>query len=74
MATAVHDAQLVARSLIRIRNEYRECPGLNLTPAQMRRLCGLDAEACDAVIDELVTSGFLERTTYGAYVLTHAHS
>ena len=43
----------------RIRAGYLEMPGLCLTRMQMRRLLMLDAAACDAAVDELVTSGFL---------------
>ena len=43
----------------RIRAEYMEMPGLCLTRTQMRRLLMLDGGACDAAVDELVTSGFL---------------
>ena len=52
----------------RIRAEYLEMPGLCLTRKQMRRLWLLDDAACEAVIDELVASGFLRRRADGAFV------
>ena len=38
----------------RIREEFREMPGLRLTPAQATRLWGLERETCRMVIDTLV--------------------
>ena len=35
----------------RIREEFREMPGLRLTPAQATRLWGLENETCREVID-----------------------
>ena len=34
----------------RIREEFREMPGLRLTPAQAARMWGLEHETCQAVI------------------------
>jgi hypothetical protein len=56
----------------RIRAEFREMPGLRLTPAQARRLWGLEVEMCHAVIDRLVASEFLRWTPAGA--VTRAES
>ena len=56
----------------RIREEFREMPGLRLTPAQATRLWGLDHETCAAVIDRLVTTAFLRWTPAGS--LTRAES
>jgi len=50
----------------RIRGEFREMPGLRLTPAQATRLCGLEHEACRAVIAALVATAFLRWTPSGA--------
>ena len=52
----------------RIKGEYREMPGLSLTPDQARRLWGLDETACRAILDALVDLHFLRRTTRGSYV------
>jgi hypothetical protein len=43
----------------RVRAEYLEMPGLVLTKGQMCRFCVLDPPLCDAVLDELVATGFL---------------
>jgi hypothetical protein len=48
--------------------EYREMPCLNLTKAQMRRLWGLEHALCDVLVDALVATGVLRRTSDGTYV------
>jgi DNA-binding IclR family transcriptional regulator len=53
--------------LTRIRGEYLEMPGLRLTPAQARRLWGLDVSECERLLDALVRARFLRRTPDGAY-------
>jgi hypothetical protein len=50
----------------RIQTEYIEMPDLKLTASQVRRLCGLRADICDAAIRVLVENGFLCRTPTGA--------
>jgi hypothetical protein len=50
----------------RVRGEFREMPGLRLTPAQAMRLWGLELETCRRVIDELVEAAFLRWTAEGA--------
>jgi hypothetical protein len=50
----------------RIQAEFREMPGLRLTPAQATRLWGLERETCRAVIDSLVAAEFLRWTPTGA--------
>ncbi len=52
--------------LRRVREEFREMPGLRLTPAQATRLWGLEQETCAAVIDRLVATAFLRWTDSGA--------
>jgi len=49
----------------RVREEFREMPGLRLTPAQATRLWGLERETCHQVIDTLVASSFLRWTASG---------
>jgi hypothetical protein len=63
------ELEVIAR---RIRSEFREMPGLRLTPAQARRLWGLEVEMCHKVIDTLVASAFLRWTPAGA--VTRAES
>src|SRR5262245_52266932 len=54
--------------LRRIRAEYQEVPGMNLTKAQVQRLWGLDDVTCDTLLDDLVKAGFLRRTRTQGYV------
>jgi hypothetical protein len=58
------DLQAVAD---RVRGEFNEMPGLRLTREQAARLWGLDAQACDQVLDRLVAASFL-RWSSGAVV------
>ena len=53
-------------TLRRIQGEFLEMPGLRLTEAQARRLWGIDAATCAALLDALVTAKFLFRTRDGA--------
>ncbi len=57
---------------VRVRAEYLEMPGLQLTSPQMWRLWSLDQPTCDAVIKTLVDEGFLVTNTRGDYVLARA--
>jgi hypothetical protein len=50
----------------RVREEFREMPGLRLTPAQATKLWGLENDFCKAVIDSLVAEAFLRWTRAGA--------
>lgn len=43
-------------------------PGLQLTAAQVQRLCGLDAATCAAALQSLVDLRFLKLTPAGLYV------
>ena len=54
--------------LRRVQGEFMEMPGLRLTDAQARRLWGLDATSCDALLGALVDAKFLFRTTDGAFM------
>ena len=54
--------------LRRVQGEFLEMPGLRLTPAQARRLWGLDAASCDALLVALVDAKFLFRTRDGAFM------
>ena len=55
--------------LRRVRGEYLEMPGLQLTRAQVRRLWGLEDEICDAVLEQLEAMHFLRCTERDLYVL-----
>jgi len=58
-----------ARALVdRVRGEFTEMPGLQLTMPQAARLLGIEPDACRDVIDMLVDSAFLKRTPAGKIV------
>lgn len=57
--------------LRRVRSEYLECPGLNLTAPQLRRFLDVDEATCRDLIDTLLASHFLERDNYGQLVVSH---
>ena len=46
-----------------MRAEYLEMPGLALSRPQARRLWGLDHATCDRLLDEMVETRFLRKTT-----------
>jgi hypothetical protein len=54
--------------LLRVQGEFLEMPGLRVTEAQARRLWGLDADSCGALLRELVHANFLFRTHNGAFM------
>lgn len=62
MAPATEDV------LRRVQGEFLEMPGLRLTEAQARRLWGLDAASCSALLGALVDANFLFRTRDGAFM------
>jgi hypothetical protein len=51
----------------RLTAEFREMPGLRLTPPQTARLIGVDVDTAASVLTLLVESGVL-RLTAGGYV------
>ena len=55
----------------RIRGEFMEMPGLQLTMQQAARLWGMEQQACRAVIDSLVEASFLRWTPTGTIVRAH---
>jgi hypothetical protein len=54
--------------LNRVQGEFLEMPGLRLTGAQARRLWGLDASICEALLGVLVDAKFLFKTRDGAFM------
>jgi hypothetical protein len=58
----------IEETLQRVQGEFREMPGLRLTPAQASRLWGLDAISSQALLDALVDARFLFRTSDGAFI------
>lgn len=58
-----------AQALVdRVRGEFNEMPGLQLTIPQAARLLGIEPDACRDVIDSLVDSAFLRRTAAGTII------
>ena len=55
----------------RIRGEFLEMPGLQLTLPQAQRLWGLDPTACRHVVEALVDASFLRWTSSGAVMRAH---
>jgi hypothetical protein len=59
--------------LMRVQAEFIEMPGLRLTEVQARRLWGLDAVSCGALLGALVDAKFLFRTRDGSFMrIEHA--
>ena len=56
-----------------VRGAYLEIPGLHLTPSQVQRLWGLDAESCDEVLKAFLELRFLERMPDGGFVLARGN-
>ena len=54
--------------LNKIRGEFIEMPGLQLTMPQAAKLWGLDMQACQHVVDVLVETAFLRWTPSGTIV------
>ena len=52
----------------RIQVEYIEMPDLKLTPEQIRRLCDLPRDICEAAVVALEQVGFLWRAPDGRFV------
>lgn len=61
MASVSHDL------LQRIRGEFLEMPGLQVTLRQATRLFHLEPVACDVALRILIEDGFLVRTTRDGY-------
>jgi hypothetical protein len=55
----------------RVRGEFREMPGMRLSFDQAVRLWALDRRTCQAVLERLISVGFLERDDQGQYRKTH---
>jgi hypothetical protein len=60
------DSMTTYAACSRIQTEYIEMPDLKLTPAQVRRLCGLRPDVCDAALRLLLANGFLLQTANGS--------
>jgi hypothetical protein len=64
------DTQTFSRPTVlhRIECEYREMPGLNVTPDQGARLWAVPRVEVVAILDRLVERGVLRRSRLGTYV------
>ena len=60
------DSMTTYAACSRIQTEYIEMPDLKLTTAQVRRLCGLRPEVCEAAVRVLIASGFLRQSANGS--------
>ena len=56
------------RLLERIRAEYLEMPGMQLTANQLQRFCGIEQRVCKPILNALVKTGFLLLRHDGTYV------
>jgi len=54
----------------RVRAEFLEMPGLKLTFAQAMRLWGLNEDDCRRVLEALIRTCFLQRTSTGEVIRT----
>ena len=71
-AGATTTPALTPQLLTRIRGEFSEMPGLQLTLQQARRLLNLDMLTCSAALAMLEAAGFLATTNDGTFVLAGA--
>ena len=67
------DEHVCPALLDRIRGEYREMPGLQLTVAQACRLWQIDQPTCKAVLRQLMHEDFLRQTPNGGFVALPEH-
>jgi len=71
LAERLHN-ESITLLLHRIRSEFLEMPGLQLTPAQAARLWGLDRHTSERLLDGLTRTGFLLKNRAGAYLCASA--
>jgi hypothetical protein len=58
-------AEELGKLVDRVRGDFNEMPGMQLTEAQAARLWGVEPTACRSIVDLLVGSSFLRRTPAG---------
>jgi hypothetical protein len=68
MITSPSRAAPLAGLLQRVREQYRDMPGLTLTKPQAMRLFGVAPSVCAATLRALVMENFLARTEDGLFV------
>jgi hypothetical protein len=54
--------------VLRVRGEYGEMPGLQLTVSQASRLWQVETSTCERALEQLVREGFLYKMDNGAYI------
>jgi len=62
-------AEPIEADALRIRHEFLELPGLQLTIVQAARLLGVSPAHASAMLEELEREGFLSGTANGVYRL-----
>jgi hypothetical protein len=68
MIMSTHARAAVSDAVLqRVHSEFLEMPGLRLNRPQAQRLWGLDEATCLAVLELLVETKFLCRTSRGMY-------
>ncbi len=69
LKASIDRRNLAARSSLtdRIRGEFREMPGISLTPEQASRLFGVPPEVGSRILQQLVAEGVLARSADGRY-------
>jgi hypothetical protein len=68
VTTAHCDDRVLTAALQRVKTEYLEMPGLQLTRNQAARLWSYDLAFCDAVLSALVAERFLTCTRGASFV------
>lgn len=71
-ASRAREDSTIEKAVALMEAEYREMPGLILTPGQAQRLLGLDDRTCALAIATLTRCRFLKQTTGGAYLRERA--
>jgi len=67
-------SQRVLEGLVqRLKEAYLSQPSLSLTPLQASRVCGIDSEVCEAMLNVLVATGFLRRGTDDRFLRAYVH-
>ncbi len=56
--------------LSRVRGEYDEMPGMQLTLPQFCRLFGVNTATCERLTTTLIAAGYLRRSNRGCYMRT----
>jgi hypothetical protein len=65
----VMDGRRINDLLVRVTGEFREMPGLRLTPAQAQRLWSVDRSTCEDVLNALVDAEVLSSRPDGTFAL-----